>query len=338
MTFPRIWVFPGNRSGDDGQVYALAEELGLPFETRPMQYNFRYRLPGTHKSIGAHMIENNIRAENLVPPWPDLILIAGKHPAPVARWVRERSGGRTRLVFLGHPRVAAESFDIIYTTRSYLAPESQSVRLLPVSLSRYRSSPKFTQQEKAWLDSLPRPHLLLMLGGKTRHWRMRPAFIAERAVELAARAASAGGSLIVVRSARTPDAAIDAIERRLEVARCEWRVVRGPLPRFSVLLDDADELFPTFDSVSMISESVITGKPTGIVPAEMNWFGRLVLGPEVRSDNRKRDLRRFANHLIENDLAGMMDRPIAARIPNPAVAAALEVRQLLQANLGKEYR
>ena len=53
MTFPRIWVFPGNRSGDDGQVYALAEELGLPFETRPMRYNWRYWLRGTHKSVTA---------------------------------------------------------------------------------------------------------------------------------------------------------------------------------------------------------------------------------------------------------------------------------------------
>ena len=30
MTLPRIWVIPGNRPGDDAQVYALAEELGLP--------------------------------------------------------------------------------------------------------------------------------------------------------------------------------------------------------------------------------------------------------------------------------------------------------------------
>lgn len=337
MTVPRIWVFPGNRSGDDGQVYALAEELGLPFETRPMEYNFRYWLPGTHKSIGAHMVDANIRAKTLVPPWPDLILIAGKHPAPVAQWVRDQSGGRTRLVFLGHPRVAAETFDLIYTTRSYLPPDAEPVRLLPVSLSRYRIAPKITQQEKAWLDSLPRPHLLLMLGGKTRHWKMRPAFIARRAAELAERAANSGGSLVVIQSARTPESAIDAIEKRLQHARCEWRVVRGPIPRFSALLDDADELFPTFDSVSMISESIITGKPTGIVPAEMNWFGRLVLGPEVRSDNRRRDLRRFSNHLLENGLAGTMDRPIAAKVANPAVAAALEVRALLEADLGKDW-
>ena len=219
MTFPRIWVFPGNRSGDDGQVYALAEELGLPFETRPMRYNWRYWLRGTHKGVTADVLRADIRTKTLVPPWPDLILIAGKHPAPVARWVREQSGGRTRLVFLGHPRVAPETFDLIYTTRSYLAPAGGSVRLLPLSLSRYRSPPKTTKEEQAWLACLPRPHLLLMLGGKTRHWKMRPAFIAKRASELAERAHAAGGSLIVVRSARTPEDAFDAVESMLDSAR-----------------------------------------------------------------------------------------------------------------------
>jgi mitochondrial fission protein ELM1 len=205
-----------------------------------------------------------------------------------------------------------------------------------LSLSRYRVAPKPTEAEKSWLDSLPRPHVLMMLGGKTRHWKMRPAFIAERAAELAERAARAGGSLIVARSARTPEKAVDAIERRLEDARCEWRVVRGPLPRFSVLLDDADELFPTFDSVSMISESVISGKPTGIVPAEMNWFGRLILGGQVDPHNRKRDLRRFSNHLLERGLAGMMDHPVASKVANPAIEAAREVRRLLDADSPKD--
>ena len=335
MTFPRIWVLPGNRSGDDGQVYALAEELGLPFETRPMRYNWRYWLRGTHKKVTADVVDADIRAKTLVPPWPDVILIAGKHPAPVARWVREQSGGRTRLVFLGHPRVPPETFDLIYTTRSYLAPTGESVRLLPLSLSRYRHPPKRTKEEQAWLSCLPGPHLLLMLGGKTRHWKMRPVFVAAQASELAERAQVAGGSLIVVRSARTPENVVAAVESALNSAPCQWRVVRDSFPRFSVLLDDADELFPTFDSVSMISESIITGKPTGIVPAEMNWFGKITLGPEVVADNRKRDLRRFSNHLLESGLAGTMDEPAGSKVANPATEAAREVRALIERDLGK---
>jgi mitochondrial fission protein ELM1 len=335
MSFPRIWVFPGNRPGDDAQVYALAEELGLPFETRPMRYNWRFKLGGRHMGASAISIVKEVREKTLVPPWPDLILIAGKHPVPVARWVQEQSGGRTRLVFIGHPRVPPETFDLVYATRSYLTPTGSSMRLLPVALSRYREAPVATAEERTWLESLPRPHLLMMLGGKTRHWKMRPEFIAERAADLARRAQIAGGSLVVARSARTREDALDAIEERLEDAGSEWRVLRHDFPSFRVLLDDADELFPTFDSISMISESVITGKPTGIVPIEMNLIGRIALGPRVNERSRKRDLRRFSNHLIEDGLAGTIERPVASKTVNPAIAAAEEVRGILRQMLGE---
>jgi mitochondrial fission protein ELM1 len=330
MNFPRIWVFPGNRSGDDAQVYALAEELGLPFETRPMRYNWRFRLGGRHMGASAISIVKTIREHTLVPPWPDVILIAGKHPVPVARWVQKQSGGRTRLVFIGHPRVPPETFDLVFTTRSYLTPAGASMRLLPVALSRYRDPPTATQEEHAWLDALPRPHLLLMLGGNTRHWTMRPRFTAEAAAELARRAESAGGSLIVVRSPRTREDVLDSIEKRLDGATCEWRVLRHDFPSFPVLLDDADELFPTFDSISMISESVITGKPTGIGPAAMSFLGRIALGRHVAEGNPRRDLRRFSDHLLENRLAGTIEKPLASKTDNPAVAAAIEVRTILE--------
>jgi mitochondrial fission protein ELM1 len=335
MSFPRIWVLPGNRSGDDAQVYALAEELGLPFETRPMVYNWRFRLGGRYMGASAISIVKEVREKTLVPPWPDLILIAGKHPVPVARWVQKQSGGRTRLVFIGHPRVPPETFDLVYTTRSYLTPEGASIRLLPVALSRYREPPTPTAEEQAWLDSLPRPHLLLMLGGDTRHWKMLPGSIAQSAAKLARRAQRSGGSLIVVGSPRTRDQVLDAIEQRLEGSSCEWRVVRHDFPAFRVLLDDADELFPTFDSVSMISESVITGKPTGIVPTQMSLMGRIALGRQIGENNRRRDLRRFSNHLIANRLAGTMDDPRAGKVENPAIAAAAEARVILDRLLAK---
>ena len=68
MSFPRIWVFPGNRSGDDAQVYALAEEMGLPFETRPMRYNWRFRLAGRHMGASAISIASTTLTHEQVLP------------------------------------------------------------------------------------------------------------------------------------------------------------------------------------------------------------------------------------------------------------------------------
>jgi mitochondrial fission protein ELM1 len=148
------------------------------------------------------------------------------------------------------------------------------------------------------------------------------------------RARSLGGSLIVARSARTDEAVLDAIEQRLE-GKGNWRVVRNEFPRFPVLLADADELFPTADSISMISESVITGKPTGIVPIEMNWIGRIALGPGIDETSPKRDLRRFSEYILAERFAGTAEQPLASETPNPVVAAAKEVRALLERSFGE---
>lgn len=326
----------GHRRGDVAQVYALAEELGLPFETRRLRYNWRFWLGGKYMGASAISVERELREKTLVPPWPDLIILVGKRAVPVARWVQDQSGGRTRLVLVGHPRVPAGTFDLIFTTRQYRTPEASSVRLQPVTMSRYRERPRASGEERSWLDSLPRPHLLLMLGGDTRHWRLRASHVADAADRLARRARKAGGSLIAVRSARTSDDILDEVERRLESATCEWRVVRHDFPRFPVLLDDADLLFPTADSISMISESVITGKPVGIVPAQLSWLGWLELGSRHgRHGSSARDLRRFWSFLLDNKLAGTMKEPIASGTPNPVIAAAKEVRALLENSFGK---
>jgi uncharacterized protein len=335
VSFPRIWVIPGNRPGDDAQVFALAEELRLPFETRKLVFNWRWWLNGKYMGASAISVRKDLRERTLVPPWPDLIIMVGRRGVPIACWIQKQSGGRTRLVHVGHPRVPPETFDLVFTTRQYLTPTGPSVRLQPLAMSRYREPARPTPEEQAWLQSLPRPHLLFMLGGETRHWQLRPSYAAEIALRLARRAEGAGGSLIVAGSARTREEVVDEIERRLEEARSEWRVVRNDFPHFQVLLQDADLLFPTADSISMISECVIVQKPVGIVPVEMNRVGKLSLGREVDESSPKRDLRRFWNFVLGEKLAGTMEEPIVGKAANPVVAAAQEVRGLLESSFGE---
>ena len=41
---PRIWLLIGHRRGDNNQVLALGEALGVPFETRTMAYRWLAQL------------------------------------------------------------------------------------------------------------------------------------------------------------------------------------------------------------------------------------------------------------------------------------------------------
>jgi hypothetical protein len=323
-----IWAFVSDHAGDNAQALALAEELGLPFETKLLHYTWRKRLPGSLRRASLLTLTKESRLGQIAPPWPDLIIMVGPRPQPVGRFVKRLSGGRTKLVLIGRPRAPVTEFDLIFDTRQYLLPNAPNVRLLPLVMSHYRARLEPTDEEKAWLFANPRPHLLLMIGGPIRYWNVSPALIARVVRQLLERASRLGGTLIVTGSPRTPRAVLDRVRSDLHSAS-NGRLAEG-LPRFQVLMEDADELFPTGDSVSMTSEAVITGKPVGIAPVEQTLWGRIALGPESRmSWSRFRDLRRFWKYLLAGRLAGTIEDPIGGKVANPVITAAEQVRELL---------
>lgn len=325
---PRIWVLLGERTGDNNQVLALAEAIGLPFETRMLRYNLARGLSG--RILGERLISlTGESRRSIVPPWPDLVIAIGRRSVPIARWIRRANGGRTKLVLVGHPRVDPGLFDLVITTRQYPVPPGDNVVLLPLAMSRFTTPPEPTPDELEWLAKRARPRLMLAVGGATKYWTLSADHMAETVDRLGARARAAGGSLIVATSRRTDPAVINAVRAALAGGGV---LVDGDFPRFPVLMTNADEIFVTGDSISMLSEAILTGKPTGLVPIVQDAKGRRQLGDapsETGPDARRRDLRRFWNFLKEERLIGTIDRPIAASVENPAETAARAVRRLL---------
>ncbi len=321
---PRILVLLGQRLGDNNQLLALAETLGLPFETRTLEYRrlwpaLLYLFPTSPYLLTA------AARRRLGPPWPDLVLGIGRRSIAVARWIQRMSGGRTRLVRLGNPRADPSLFDLVITTPQYPVPEAPNVILLPLAMSRHRARTQPTAGESEWLGGLPRPHLLFALGGTTRYWRLPTTRILDSARTLFRRAAAAGGSLIIVSSPRTPTYLLDALEAQLgDQPNC--RFVSGGRIRFAVLLDDADENHVTGDSVSMISEAVLAGKPVGVVPVELDREGKRKLGDDKAS---VRDIRRFWAGLSDSGMLGTVENPRWSPVPDPVETAAAAVRNLL---------
>src|SRR4249919_1983305 len=112
----RIWALLGARAGDNDQVIALAETLGLPFETRQLSYNGWRRL-GPH-ILGPSLLslESASRDEILAEPPPDLTISAGHRSVAVVRALQRLSKGRMRSIHVGFPRVSARHFDLVITT------------------------------------------------------------------------------------------------------------------------------------------------------------------------------------------------------------------------------
>jgi mitochondrial fission protein ELM1 len=317
MRSPRIWVLLGHRTGDNNQLLALAEALKLPFETRTLKFNL---LRALHPWLGSSLA--SLRRDSrrgLEAPWPDLVVGIGWRSVPVARWVRKQSGGRTRLVRLGHPRADARLFDLIITTPQYPVGEHGHILTLPLGMSRYSSTPAPTEDERSFLDALPRPHRLLAVGGPAKYWQLT----VDRVCSAAMRLAIPGGTLLAVTSPRTPP---DITRALGTIDRDNVQLVSGRIPRFPVLLADADEIYVTGDSVAMLSEAVLTGKPVGIVPIDFSAEGQRRL---ERRPESTRDLRRFWASLRERGLAGTLDRPVAGHVADPAATAADAVKALL---------
>lgn len=258
----RVWLLAGHKAGDNNQLKALAEALGWPYEIKSMVYR-RHELL-TNRLIGVTLLGIDARRSSpLTPPWPDLVLTAGRRNEPVARWIRRQSGGTARLVHLGRPWTALECFDLIVTTPQYFLPERANI--LHNRLPLHRVNPERLQHAAdAWqqrFDRLPRPWIGVLIGGDSGAFVMTAARGAELGRRINDLATAAGGSVLATDSPRTPVAAGDAFVRSIRVPHLCHRWADGGDNPYLGILACADILVVTGESMSMLTEAAATAKP-----------------------------------------------------------------------------
>ena len=94
---PRTWVMMGHKAGDNSQILALAEGLGWPFEIKHLVYRPTELLTNLLAPLTLLGIVRQ-KSSPLAPPWPDLIISAGRRNEPPCRWIQARADKRVRLV------------------------------------------------------------------------------------------------------------------------------------------------------------------------------------------------------------------------------------------------
>lgn len=321
---PSVWALLGDRTGDNNQLLRLANALGRPFRAIQLRYNRLHLVPPRLIRASLRTLDQESRHE-IRAPWPGLVLGIGYRSVPVALAIRKLSGGRSRLVRLGNPRMDPGKFDLVITTPQYHVPAVANVVRLPAGIS---TAPTLepTREEAEWLAKLPRPRRLLLIGGDTFMWTLAPDAVHAAASALRAR----GGSVIAVSSGRTRQALMDAAAAALRGS--EHGLVWGRFPRYPVLLADADEIHVTADSVAMISDAIATGKPVGLALPRKTPLGRFFYGPASTGlPVPIRDVERFWSNIQAQGLAGTVERPVAGRLPaDPLETAVSAVRTLLE--------
>jgi mitochondrial fission protein ELM1 len=320
-----VWVLVGQRTGDNNQLHRLARELGVAFRTIELNYNKLSRIPPRLLGATAASVDPASRTQ-VHAPWPELVLGIGNRSVPLALEIRKLSGGKTKLARLGSPRLDPSNFDLVITTPQYRVPTAPNVIRLPVGIS---TAPRLEPdpEEAKWLARLPRPHRLLLVGGNTFMWTLNQQSLADAAVRLKRKR---GGSVIAVSSPRSRKAVLDSIATALRDS--EHGIVWGRFPRYPVLLEDADEIYVTADSVAMISDAVATHKPVGLIVPQKSASGLLFYGlAKLGLPVPVRDIQRFWTSVQSQKLAGTVEKPVAGKLrSDPLATAVAAVRALLK--------
>ena len=141
----RVWALRSGRRGDDAQVEALAgdaaRDLGCGWRGIDLRHGPLRELPNAWLGPSLASLRPAARRDaGFAPPWPDLVIAAGRRHVPAARWMRARSGGRTRLVQLGRPRAPLDAFDLVAATPQYGLPEASNVAQIALPYGRAPST------------------------------------------------------------------------------------------------------------------------------------------------------------------------------------------------------
>jgi uncharacterized protein len=263
-----IWVLQTARTGDNSQILEIARRLDCDMAVKNVTFNALHNLPNWMLGAGLASLAPEAQRQ-ILPPWPDLVLAAGKRTVPVMRWVKTASGGRTKLVQIGRPRAALAHFDLVISTPQYGLPPGPNV----VELALPFASPQPVSQQEVsywageWKD-LPRPWIMVSIGAGKFPMRLG----APEIRDLGAKLSRLGASLIVVASPRSKPEVLAVLARHLESCSARFYPWSSGANPYQAALVLADRIVVTSDSMSMVSEAINSGKPVGIFRLPVSWL------------------------------------------------------------------
>ena len=261
----RIWQLLDDRPGNQSQCLGVADALGLKCEIRDIEYTATSALPNfvMGKTFGGLTASSRI---NLVEPWPDILISAGRRCSVVARHIKDLNHGKTFLVQIMYPgHTGVEDFDLVCIPHHDSIPSGSNIFHITGAPHRVTED-RLSVARNDWKDllmRLPKPRIALIVGGSTK----RRVFTEQMAKELGAAASKmaidAQGSLMVTTSRRSSDniqSLLAEIKAPAEIFK--WGDV-GENPYLG-FLSMADGVIVTGDSISMCSEAVATSGPVWI--------------------------------------------------------------------------
>lgn len=318
-SFKTIWTITNGMASNETHVRGVACSLFSHLkdaEIIPKHVNppapWRWFAPH-----GPAFIQNNI-----VEPWPDIVLASGRQSIPYVLHIKRASGGKTFTAIMQDPRKNPNLFDFIWTPQhdKLRAPNVMTTLTSPLDFTAEDIAKAALVLEKR-LTNLPAPYIGVLIGGKSHTYKFTKADMRQLTNELT-KLTEYGYGLIITTSRRTSDALMDILKKALEKIERQtpyflWDGT-GENP-YHGILGLSKALIVTSDSVNMIGEASLSGALV---------FVHHLTGGTKRFDRFHDEMR--TQGLIQDFQADKLHQAVVSQKSQPAMNCTEEItRELL---------
>lgn len=260
------WViYDAGKVGTANQCLGLASALEFKApRIIEISARFPWRLLSTKLWRSPLKIVENKDGTSIKPPWPDVIIAAGRAAAAPAAAIRRYSQDKAFAIQLQDPYLKPELFNLV------IAPVHDRLtgkNVIVTTGALHRLSKENLRQAaidfKDQLSSLKHPFIAVLLGGTNKRYTLNPSVIASMAERLKSIARTYDVGLAITPSRRTEPENYEALQTHFKDFPAYIWDRQGENP-YMAMLALAQTLIVTSDSVSMVSEACFTGKPVYI--------------------------------------------------------------------------
>jgi len=256
----------------ENQCLGLAAALGVTPVIKRVKMRAPWRQLVPFLRLGLRWAFDGASGDRIEGPWPDIIIGCGRAGAAACLYARRaaaKAGGkRPYTVYIQNPVIDPSRFDLV------AAPRHDGVlgeNVVTTRGSMHRVTPEMLEREgerfKELLGDLPYPRVAVLIGGANAVYHFSHEDMERLAGQLAAMARKTGGSLMITPSRRTDAQSLAILKKAVaDVPHFIWDG-QGENPYYG-MLDLADAVLVTADSVNMVSEACTTGKPVHVIPLE----------------------------------------------------------------------
>lgn len=289
-------VISDGRAGHEAQTLGLAEALGVQPDIRRVSPRGLYALAAPFGPPDPR------DADAFAPPFPDIVLAAGRRTIPALMRLKRLSGGRSFTVYVNRPATGLDTADLIVapkhdglTGANVLAPLTPPNRVTPARLAAACAAPD------PRIEALPRPRVAFLLGDASG--------VVQDLDYIATVLMASGASVMATPSRRTGKETCAAMRAALKPPFGWFWEGDGENPYFSMLAS-ADRLIVTGDSVNMVGEAVATGAPVHVIEP---YVTRRKLTAYLAALERAGAIRLWPGRFEDWDYAPINSTPALAR-------------------------